>query len=51
MLEHLGMARESARIEAAVLHAVKQKKTTVDVGGKLGTTECAEWIAGFVSST
>jgi 3-isopropylmalate dehydrogenase len=45
MLDHLGMKREAANIEAAVLETVKQKKTTSDVGGKLGTRECADWIA------
>ena len=44
MLEHLGMPEESARIEAAVLDAVRQKKTTQDVGGTLGTHEAAEWV-------
>ena len=45
MLNHLGMTAEAERIEAAVLGAVMQKKTTSDVGGSLGTRECAEWIA------
>jgi isocitrate/isopropylmalate dehydrogenase len=45
MLAHLGLAREAAKIEAAVEDAVRQKKTTVDVGGAMGTRECAAWIA------
>jgi isocitrate/isopropylmalate dehydrogenase len=45
MLEHLGFASESARINHAVLEAVRQKKTTSDIGGSLGTKESAEWIA------
>jgi 3-isopropylmalate dehydrogenase len=49
MLEHLRMARESARIESAVLEAVREEKTTVDVGGRLGTRECAAWIAERVT--
>lgn len=49
MLAHLGFARESAKIEAAVLKAVQEKKTTVDVGGTLGTKECAEWITRRVA--
>jgi len=44
MLRHVGFEEESTRIEAAVLEAVKQKKTTQDIGGKLGTTEAGEWI-------
>ena len=49
MLAHLGLKGESARIDAAVLEAVRQKKTTSDVGGSLGTRECAEWIANAVA--
>jgi 3-isopropylmalate dehydrogenase len=49
MLDHLGHSAEAAKIEAAVLEAVREKKTTVDVGGAMGTTECAEWIAKRVS--
>lgn len=45
MLAHLGMQAEAAKIEAAVVEAVREKRTTVDVGGPLGTRECAEWIA------
>jgi hypothetical protein len=32
-----------------VLDAVREKKTTVDVGGSLGTKECAAWIAERVA--
>ncbi len=49
MLEHLGLNREAAKIEAAGLEAVRQKKTTEDVGGSLGTRECGEWIAARVA--
>jgi 3-isopropylmalate dehydrogenase len=49
MLEHLGVKPEAQKIEAAVLKAVQQKKTTTDVGGTLGTRECAEWIAKQVA--
>ena len=45
MLNHLEMSAEAARIDAAVLAAVKEKKTTSDIGGKLGTRECGAWIA------
>jgi 3-isopropylmalate dehydrogenase len=44
MLAHLDLSREAEKIEAAVLEAVRQKKTTEDVGGSLGTRECGEWI-------
>ena len=48
MLKHLGFTAESARIETAVLDAVRQKQTTIDVGGALGTRESAAWIANKV---
>jgi hypothetical protein len=31
-----------------VLSAVQQKKLTADVGGTLGTKECAQWITNQV---
>ncbi len=49
MLAHLGMTAESQKIESAVLDAVREKKTTSDVGGSLGTRECAAWIAERVA--
>ena len=45
MLAHLGLNSEAQKIENAVLAAVHAGKTTVDVGGSLGTRECAAWIA------
>ena len=45
MLRHLGFAKEADAVEAAVLEAVRQKKTTQDIGGSLGTREAGEWIA------
>jgi 3-isopropylmalate dehydrogenase len=48
MLEHLGFGADAAKINVAVLAAVQQKKTTTDVGGSLGTNECAGWIAEHV---
>src|SRR6202790_2723697 len=50
MLAHLGMARDAKKIEAAVLEAVRQKKTTADIGGTLGTREAGEWVAQSVVS-
>jgi 3-isopropylmalate dehydrogenase len=49
MLAHLGMSAEAQKIEAAVLEAVTQKKTTTDIGGTLGTREAGEWVAEKVS--
>jgi 3-isopropylmalate dehydrogenase len=48
MLGHLGFAKESAKIDAAVLEAVRQKKTTQDIGGTLGTREVGDWVADLV---
>ena len=50
MLAHLGMADEAQKIEAAVLEAVRQKKTTTDIGGTLGTREAGDWVAQRVAS-
>src|SRR5215470_268311 len=37
MLNHLELIAEAAKIEKAVLEAIRQKKTTRDIGGPLGT--------------
>ena len=49
MLAHLGMTAQAEKVEAAVLEAVRQKKTTADIGGSLGTLEAGEWVANSVS--
>ena len=49
MLRHLGFVDAAANIESAVLKAIRQKKTTQDVGGSLGTKEVGEWIAKRVA--
>jgi 3-isopropylmalate dehydrogenase len=48
MLEFLGMTSEAERIDAAVLESVRQKETTQDIGGTLGTREAGDWIATHV---
>jgi len=48
MLKHLGCTKESQNIEAAVLEAVRQKKSTQDIGASLGTSAVGAWIAGAV---
>src|SRR5690242_9475514 len=50
MLRYLELSPDADRIEAAVLEAVRQKKTTEDIGGKLGTREAGEWVAKIVAS-
>jgi 3-isopropylmalate dehydrogenase len=49
MLAQLGFTDAANKLEAAVLAAVRQKKTTQDVGGALGTKEVGEWITKRVS--
>jgi 3-isopropylmalate dehydrogenase len=49
MLAHLGLSEPAEKIEAAVLEAVKQKRTTQDIGGALTTSEAGEWIAERVA--
>jgi 3-isopropylmalate dehydrogenase len=44
MLDHLGFSDASVKIEAAVLEAVREKKTTSDIGGTMGTKEVGDWI-------
>jgi 3-isopropylmalate dehydrogenase len=45
MFAHLGFGEAAHKIETAVLEAVRQKKTTSDIGGNLGTKEVGEWVA------
>jgi 3-isopropylmalate dehydrogenase len=48
MLNHLGLTHAAEKIEAAVLEAVRQQKTTQDIGGSLCTREAGEWLADQV---
>jgi 3-isopropylmalate dehydrogenase len=50
MLRHLEFAKEADKIEAAVLEAVRQKITTPDIGGTMGTREVGEWVANSARS-
>ena len=50
MLEHLGFSDAAHKIDAAVLEAVRQKKTTSDISGDLGTREVGEWVARRVAT-
>jgi isocitrate/isopropylmalate dehydrogenase len=43
------LADEQEKIETAVLRAVRERKTTSDISGKLGTREAGEWVAEAVS--
>jgi isocitrate/isopropylmalate dehydrogenase len=48
MLETLGMTKEAAAIDAAVLKAVQERQVTADIGGKLGTREAGDFIAAAI---
>lgn len=48
MLDYLGHTPAARAVEAAVQKAVNENKVTVDVGGRLGTKECGEHIAGLI---
>lgn len=49
LLEHLGREREGELIRDAVRAAVREGKTTVDLGGTMGTREVGDWIAERIS--
>ena len=51
MLEHLGFNKEAAKIDTAVVEAVKHKRITQDIGGNLGTKESGAWIAQRVAKS
>ena len=46
LLETLGLKDEAAAIDAAVLAAVRENQVTQDIGGRLGTREAGDHIAG-----
>ena len=50
MLRHLELAEAAQQIENAVLEAVRQKKTTQDIGGTLGTKEVGDWVANWAGN-
>jgi 3-isopropylmalate dehydrogenase len=50
MLETLGRKQEAALIESTVERAVHEDKTTVDIGGTLGTRDVGEWIANEIAT-
>jgi 3-isopropylmalate dehydrogenase len=51
MLEHLGLPNEAAKIEGAVLEAVRQKKSTTDIGGNLGTKEAGDFVVNLLAKS
>ena len=49
MLEYLGWEREAMSIDAAVRGAIRERKTTPDLGGTFGTRELGDWLAERIS--
>lgn len=49
MLEYLGLEREAEMIRRAVRSAIREDKTTADLGGKITTREAGDWIAERIS--
>jgi len=49
MLDHLELAPQAETLRQAVRAAVREKHTTVDVGGTLGTREAGDWLAEHVA--
>ena len=50
MLETLGLTKEAAAVDAAVLACVRQNQVTTDVGGALGTREAGDAIVAALRS-
>jgi len=50
MCEYLGWAKEARAMEDAVRAAIREGKTTKDLGGSLGTRDAGDWLANKVAS-
>jgi 3-isopropylmalate dehydrogenase len=51
MLDHLGLAPQAEALRKAVQSAVREKHTTIDLGGTLGTREAGDWLADCVANS
>jgi 3-isopropylmalate dehydrogenase len=49
MFSYFGWTVEAQRIEDAVRAAIREGKTTADLGGPLGTREVGDWLANHVA--
>ena len=49
MLEYLGWIDEAAVLDGAVRAALREGKTTPDLGGSLGTRELGDWLAAHLA--
>jgi 3-isopropylmalate dehydrogenase len=50
MLDHLNMPAAATLLREAVRASVREKQTTRDVGGSLGTREAGDWLAEYVAA-
>jgi 3-isopropylmalate dehydrogenase len=50
MCEHIGWSTGARAMEAAVRAAIRENKTTKDLGGSLGTSQAGDWLANKVAS-
>jgi 3-isopropylmalate dehydrogenase len=48
MLDYLGHRRAADAVEAAVQKAVDENQVTGDIGGKLGTRECGDFVVNSI---
>jgi 3-isopropylmalate dehydrogenase len=51
MLKHLSLTSEANRMEAAVRACIEKGQTTVDAGGRLGTSACADAVLDALKET
>jgi 3-isopropylmalate dehydrogenase len=51
MLDYLDWSVESAAIDRAVRQAIREGKTTTDLGGTLGTRETGDWLANHITKS
>src|SRR5262245_54452542 len=49
MLETLGLVKEAAAIDAAILKAVRENRVTADIGGSLGTSQAGTVVADNIT--
>jgi 3-isopropylmalate dehydrogenase len=49
MLDHLDLSPQADALRKAVRAAVREKHTTTDLGGTLGTQEAGDWLADYVT--
>lgn len=50
MLSYLGLSAEARRMDGAARSAIREGKTTPDLGGSLGTREAGDWLARQIES-